>query len=237
MPKTQQRSSARLVHVGHFLSQVLDQFEQQARIDRILPLSAISAQKDYLKRLGMIRAKYRLEADAFGAIDDPYFIDWTDVFTPIEAEVWGDIRSFGLDFVPQYPVGRFYADFADPTRKIVIECDGEAFHRDQVKDAKRDDFMRSQGWRVFRLTGRECVADKMDWLKMADLRSEGRREDAEEAIDAWLFSTSEGFFYALTGVVYGYKHERAPADRLLLAVQRRESIGTGNKKLWKGGQQ
>jgi len=237
MPRTHERASAGLVHAGFFLDQVLDRFEAQARIDRVMPENAISEQADYLKRLGMIRAKYRLEADAFGTIDDPYFIDWTDVFTPIEAEVWRDIRSFGLDFLPQYPVGRFYADFADPARKIVIECDGEAFHRDQMKDAKRDDFMRSQGWRVFRLTGRECVADKMDWLKMADLCSEGRREDAEEAIDAWLFSTSEGFFYALTGVVYGCKCERAPTDRIALAVQARESVGTNNKKLCnRGGQ-
>lgn len=230
MPRATQKSTAGLVHVGHFLDRVLTEFEARAEIDRVASSGSVSAQRDYLKRLGLIRLKYRLEYETLGEVGDSYFIDWTDVFTPIEAEVWGDIRSFGLDFLPQYPIGRFYADFADVEARIVIECDGQAFHQDQVRDALRDDAIRAAGWRVFRLKGRECVADKIDWLEIADLKESGRRKDAEQQVEDWLFSTSEGFFYALTGVVYGHKHRRAHIDRLRAAVEARESLGTRNKK-------
>lgn len=219
-------TQAGLVHAGVYLDQVLRAFEAQARIDRQTMHKEASTKGDYLKRLGVIRLKHRLNQEEFGDHADPYIIDWTDVFTPIEAQTWGDMRYFGLDYLPQYPIGRFYADFADPAEKIVIECDGEAFHRDQVKDVARDDFLRSQGWRVFRLKGRECMADKIDWNHVADLRESGFDEDAASYVDDWLFGSSEGFFYALAGVVYGRDRTRVQRDRLTLAVNARESLGS-----------
>lgn len=89
---------------------------------------------------------------------DPYFIDWTMEFSPIEDIAWAHIRELGLRFWPQYPIDRFFVDFADPVQRIALECDGKAYH-DAAKDAKRDDILRSLGWRVIRMTGRSLVLD------------------------------------------------------------------------------
>lgn len=87
---------------------------------------------------------------------DPYIIDWLPVFIRIEYDIWGSIRYLGLPFYPQYPVAGYFVDFADPVRKIAIECDGKAFH-DAKKDSKRDCELMELGWRVIRFTGRRCV--------------------------------------------------------------------------------
>ena len=84
---------------------------------------------------------------------DPYPVDWR--FTPIEYAAWQTIRYYGLPLYPQYPVGRFFADFADPVSLIAIECDGAAWH-DKAKDALRDAETQKLGWRVYRFTGRQC---------------------------------------------------------------------------------
>ena len=92
---------------------------------------------------------------------DPY--EWTETgairLTPIEEWLWHDIRHHDAVLYPQFPVGRFFVDFANPVAKVVIECDGAAFHQDKAKDAARDDLLRGQGWSVYRITGRDCRTD------------------------------------------------------------------------------
>jgi len=91
---------------------------------------------------------------------DPYFVDWMSVMTPIECNLWCDIRGFGLPYYPQYPVGRYFVDFADPIRRWALEADGKEWH-DAEKDAKRDQKLGMMGWRVFRFTGRETYDEKV----------------------------------------------------------------------------
>lgn len=89
---------------------------------------------------------------------DPY--EWTETgaihLTPIEQWLWHDIRAHDAVLYPQYPVGRFFADFANPVAKVVIECDGLAFHQDKARDAARDSWMRERGWHVYRISGKDC---------------------------------------------------------------------------------
>lgn len=85
----------------------------------------------------------------------PYFLDWFPVFTPIEDYLWFSIRAIGLPFFPQYPVGRYFVDFADPKKWIAIECDGKMWH-DAEKDTRRDEELAGLGWSVIRFTGRRC---------------------------------------------------------------------------------
>lgn len=90
---------------------------------------------------------------------DPYLIDWSSVFTPIEFALWQDIRQSGAVLYPQYPVGRFFVDFANPKARIAVECDGAAFHTDKAKDEARDSQLLAMGWHVYRITGRDCKKD------------------------------------------------------------------------------
>ncbi|HEX4334111.1 MAG TPA: DUF559 domain-containing protein [Usitatibacter sp.] len=59
---------------------------------------------------------------------DPYFADWPTILTPIELQMWSLIRSQPVPFYPQYPVGGYFIDFANPREKIGIECDSRAWH-------------------------------------------------------------------------------------------------------------
>jgi very-short-patch-repair endonuclease len=90
---------------------------------------------------------------------DPYAWDRWISMTPIEAWLWGDIRDANAVFYPQYPVGRFFVDFANPRAKVAIECDGKAYHQDVQKDMARQEQIEEMGWRVYRISGRQCMTD------------------------------------------------------------------------------
>lgn len=92
---------------------------------------------------------------------DPYA--WSDyiALTPIEEALWNDIRHHGIVAYPQFPVGPFFVDFGNPVARIAIECDGAKWHStpEQLdRDSDRQAELELAGWRVFRLSGRECHA-------------------------------------------------------------------------------
>lgn len=88
---------------------------------------------------------------------DPYAWDEFGIrMTPIEAWLWGDIRQANVVMYPQYPVGRYFVDFANPVARVAFECDGAAFHQDKEKDARRQAEIEDMGWTVYRFTGSEC---------------------------------------------------------------------------------
>ena len=73
---------------------------------------------------------------------------------------WEQLRAHrlqGIKFRRQHPIGRYFADFACPSRKIVIEIDGE-HHADQLEaDNRRTAEMEATGWRVIRFAANEVV--------------------------------------------------------------------------------
>lgn len=88
-----------------------------------------------------------------GSRKSPYDlgIDWMGLFSPIEDNVWGSIRYLGLPLYPQYPVGPYFLDFADPIRKIGIEVDSMKWHRNKEKDLLRQEEIEKMGWRIIRI--------------------------------------------------------------------------------------
>ena len=127
--------------------------------------SAIMAviHKDSLDRFDYIKAFYRsaakeILAEPNGWGIDPYEVDWTHLFTPIEAAIWHEIRHYGVVMYPQLPVGPYFVDFGNPHAKVAIECDGKLYH-DPAKDEIRDHHLADRGWRVYRISGRDCLTD------------------------------------------------------------------------------
>src|ERR1043165_817359 len=112
---------------------------------------------------------------------EPSFVEWD--FTPIEEIAWQTIRSLGTPLYPQVPVDRFFLDFANPYYKIGLELDGAAFH-DFDSDARRDNLLMQQGWRIFRIPGAETHARSalpQDW------------EDRPQAAgEPWMTCTCDG---------------------------------------------
>jgi very-short-patch-repair endonuclease len=131
-------------------------------------LAQVIQSSDGWDRLNALRKFYALADDQIKAAGRrrwgiyAYEIDWIKVFTPIEYGLWYDIREQGAVLYPQYPVGRFFADFANPVAKVIVECDGAAWHKDKDKDRCRQDEIEAMGWHVYRITGRECLQADTD---------------------------------------------------------------------------
>ncbi len=86
----------------------------------------------------------------------------------VEKMAWIELKQLGLPFLPQLPVGRFYPDFCDPVKKIIIEIDGKDWHEVE-KDRKRDIELNNLGYTVHRfkayLVSQELEEDVIDEFK------------------------------------------------------------------------
>ncbi len=70
-----------------------------------------------------------------------------------EARLWRELRGsrLGVAFRRQLVVGRYIADFAAPSVRLVVEVDG-GYHAERARqDARRDRALAHAGWRVLRL--------------------------------------------------------------------------------------
>lgn len=73
--------------------------------------------------------------------------------SPMERELYKELRDFGIIPVMQYKIGNYFLDFAIPDIRIGIEYDG-AQHMDEDamgKDNSRTDVINGQGWNVYRV--------------------------------------------------------------------------------------
>ena len=173
-----------------FIDQVMAQFDENNKLNQLFE---IVLENDYRKWSAMRKIYALIDTDHY----TPYPVDWTRIFTPIESMVWTEIRGAGLPFFPQFPVGKYFADFADPKKRIAIECDGAAFHSFE-KDRQRNEFFASQGWSVYRISGADCnhVVD-IRWDEIDEFSSESK-----SLVSDWLYKTAEGFMWSLACASY-----------------------------------
>lgn len=136
-----------------------DFLQAMALAARVYGISEAARRQPWPKNLRLYREAYQLAAPLIKQGYDPYMIEVN--MTPIERFVWGDLRSYGLPFYPQFPVGKYFVDFGDPKKRIAIECDGEGYH-DRSKDVLRDAVLLGCGWLVIRIEGWRCARDEED---------------------------------------------------------------------------
>lgn len=106
--------------------------------------------------------------------------------SPIERLLAGALKGWllhndigSVTLTTQAPIGPYRADILieDGERRLVVECDGKAFHnsREQVeRDKRRDRYCASHGYSVMRFTGSEiqkdcrgCAAEVGLWIRRA----------------------------------------------------------------------
>jgi len=80
--------------------------------------------------------------------------------TTQEIKLWYHLRGKhfeDLKFRRQYPIGNYIVDFCCPAEKLVIELDGSGHLTEQQtkKDKKRDEFLKRQGFRIYRVWNSE----------------------------------------------------------------------------------
>ncbi len=76
----------------------------------------------------------------------------------LEEKVRKYLESKHVEFQQEVKFGRYRADFVLTGTKIIIECDGEFWHlseRNKISDPRKDKYLQSLGYQVFRLTGRQ----------------------------------------------------------------------------------
>jgi very-short-patch-repair endonuclease len=78
-----------------------------------------------------------------------------------EKALWRALRRLHLHVRRPAPIGRYVADFAVHEARLVIEIDGgrHDLPEAQLHDAIRDDWLRSQGYRVLRFRNQQVLDD------------------------------------------------------------------------------
>ena len=71
----------------------------------------------------------------------------------------------GYKFRRQQPIGPYIVDFACMSRKLVIELDGGQHGERPAYDERRDDYLRSKGYRILRFWNNEVFQSCMDVLE------------------------------------------------------------------------
>ncbi len=89
--------------------------------------------------------------------------------TTIELIVGAVLDELGVDYVFNKKFGPYMPDYRIEDPKLIIECDGEYWHRneDPVKRAERDAYFASHGYDVIHLTEDKIRSGELDSLVQA----------------------------------------------------------------------
>ena len=82
--------------------------------------------------------------------------------TDAEHALWFRLRNrrlSGLKFRRQHPIGRYYADFACPEGRLVVELDGGQHAYQKDNDNRRSEYLQCRGWRVVRFWDDEVLTE------------------------------------------------------------------------------
>lgn len=191
------QASCELQHIGEICAELISDMVERMDLRRKREFIFNIIRQDDERKWGAIRALYKtIDAGNY----EPYPVDWTLIFSPIEKSTWGEIRVLGLPFWPQYPIGNYFADFANPIKQVVIECDGRAFHSPS-KDSARDQYMNDGGWRVYRISGADCNRIlPSPWEVIGDMGMEEDCTEAERLIREWMHRTVDGLIASIAMV-------------------------------------
>lgn len=85
-------------------------------------------------------------------------------------------RTGGYHFRKQVPIGPYTVDMACHHAKLVIEVDGDTHGSDTARrnDARRDAFLRGEGYTVLRIPNSEVVRNPDGVYQMVAIALEGR---------------------------------------------------------------
>lgn len=81
----------------------------------------------------------------------------TSEYSHAENAILLELSTQNKEFIRQFPIGSYKADFYFPENNLVLEVDGSEFHSspEQLKHDKiRNEYMNSLGFGVLRITGK-----------------------------------------------------------------------------------
>jgi very-short-patch-repair endonuclease len=159
---------------------------------------------------------------------EPYPLDWLLTFSHIEFSAWQDIRQNpNVALYPEYPVGQYFIDFANPALMVGVELDGKDYHGAE-KDWRRDIELLRMGWLIFRVPGTEAwKAEETPEEWQQRMRYEEREVDSNGLHYAKLryyMESSEGFIRALGVVLFAQEHDDPDFRYCLWSLEKHLSL-------------
>jgi very-short-patch-repair endonuclease len=103
-----------------------------------------------------------------------------------EAKLWSELRNRrlnGFKFVRQFPIGRYFADFACREGNLVVEMDGSQHADNYAYDRLRDNVMNAEGWSVARFANTAALVEMNSVLETIVAILDGRLTEPSEASD------------------------------------------------------
>jgi very-short-patch-repair endonuclease len=82
-------------------------------------------------------------------------------FSSLEMRVATAFDKIGMLYLHNSRVGRYWPDFVIFGR-VVIECDGDYWHKDAKKEQRRDNYLMDRGYFVFHLREKDIIADALE---------------------------------------------------------------------------
>ncbi|WP_133140547.1 endonuclease domain-containing protein [Legionella genomosp. 1] len=88
--------------------------------------------------------------------------------TDAERHLWYYLRAnrLGFKFKRQAPIGTYIVDFLCFEKRLIIELDGGQHMDSQIYDIKRTDWLRAQGFRVFRFWNNDVFQQTQSVLEV-----------------------------------------------------------------------
>jgi very-short-patch-repair endonuclease len=128
--------------------------------------------------------------------------------TDAERVIWYAVRAHRLDgvgFRRQVPIGPYIVDFASHGAKLVVEIDGGQHYDDahEAKDARRDAYLKSVGFRVLRFNNRDVLRNRQGVLAVIAAAL------GEAAAPSLTLPGKRGRGQAATGAEAVLQHERS----------------------------
>ena len=146
-----------------------------------------SIDRNFIKLIKNIKEKYRLHIkmpkDIYVAIEIGESLFENDELraklskeikksgSPIENKLAEYLDSENIKYVREYHIGRYRVDFMIPSKKLIIECMGYAWHQDpktyqeMEKDLRRRNELAKAGFSVLYYSGRQIYRGKTKILK------------------------------------------------------------------------
>lgn len=88
-------------------------------------------------------------------------------FTSIERPIARELSSRSIPYVHNQKVDRYFPDFII-SENVIIECDGERWHKNDTKEQKRDARLHALDYFIFHLKGGRIVRDPKECIDMVE---------------------------------------------------------------------
>ena len=113
--------------------------------------------------------------------------------TKEEALLWIELKARRLDgfhFTRQFPIGRYFVDFACRSAALVVELDGSQ-HANSRSDLVRDETIRSSGFSILRFWNDDVLRHRTAVCETILAALEGRLTEDTKAFDLRFVRTSQ----------------------------------------------